>query len=910
MSHKPLHDVSSPRWVMRALPRAVPSSILVLGALTPAIALAAAPANFCKVDTLDGSASVDLALTDPEYPLPWPVDAKATLAGSGALSRGSTCSNALLLQDCFSEALRRYLGEAPRFAKWADSRGLDPLAVLLAFSAQETALGLNVARAPEAIGSGLGLLGVREWDESVLGQPPAAGAYNALAGLRAGLIALDRAAERLSPGDGLFELARSYAITRPPAEREAYAHGVVTNATKGLASCASARWKPASTTDTAPALPSDLTDGSSRRLLLPVEPMSAMGDRFLMSVPEGIDDMRVRSLDAAGWSEPLTVGEDGLLCVKQGSGKPARLLVTGTQDGKAVHQFLPLALDPDVGTIPACPEGPAQIGPIPGPKSSPIPASDVPLVTNLKNGDAVLNGFEMRFAKGLDDISVSAVYEGGGTLPLVEDAASRDVMCYAESRGAPTRSIRLRVEGRAGERRVRQDVTLSFSPIDWAEGACPRREGASLVRSREAATTKVLVAPLDGQSLSNGVVFQPRDGVTNVRIKAPWGGKSWTIFDGLAFNLAGCFVFTNPGRREIQVQGTKDGQIVSETLTINVQGYRSNDARCPVKPGGVIYSPSLSTVSQDVPLTPVPPDQEPNVQPRDPQSGIIVSMPLPGSTIPNGVPLQFQRDFTDIRVYVENGSNRVELTSFPLEANRQGFCYRFINKGIRRLVVTGKAPDGSLVTHNLSYEITGEQRSINWCTDPSVQGGKVFDPNVAVQDVISVDSQAVEARNRIVQEAMSWIGKGFRPGVSAMCAEFVRAVLAKACNARFASSHSRVIRARTPYDLALLPANAGFTPSFANSLAGDEIGRKVNTMSELIPGDLVYKANTYGNWRNGVITHVGIYVGNGQYVDRPTSGGPVLRRAVNSGTGRFVSGTRVYTSWCTGPDGALAKYID
>ena len=38
--------------------------------------------------------------------------------------------------------------------------------------------------------------------------------------------------------------------------------------------------------------------------------------------------------------------------------------------------------------------------------------------------------------------------------------------------------------------------------------------------------------------------------------------------------------------------------------------------------------------------------------------------------------------------------------------------------------------------------------------------------------------------------------------------------------------------------------------------------------------------NTYGDWRDGVITHVGIYVGDNNMVDRSTSAHPVAQRSV------------------------------
>jgi len=61
--------------------------------------------------------------------------------------------------------------------------------------------------------------------------------------------------------------------------------------------------------------------------------------------------------------------------------------------------------------------------------------------------------------------------------------------------------------------------------------------------------------------------------------------------------------------------------------------------------------------------------------------------------------------------------------------------------------------------------------------------------------------------------------------------------------------------------------------AFANSLAGDEIGAKVITKSQLRPGDLIFWRKTFAKFANSpVITHVGIYAGDNKVVDRGDSG--------------------------------------
>jgi len=80
---------------------------------------------------------------------------------------------------------------------------------------------------------------------------------------------------------------------------------------------------------------------------------------------------------------------------------------------------------------------------------------------------------------------------------------------------------------------------------------------------------------------------------------------------------------------------------------------------------------------------------------------------------------------------------------------------------------------------------------------------------------------------------------------------------------------------------------------FANSLSGNDVGDRIGKPKDLRPGDLVFFDRTYGNWGRGVITHVGVYVGDGMMVDRSTSSAPVRMRSME-GTfpGKFTHGVR------------------
>jgi cell wall-associated NlpC family hydrolase len=99
-------------------------------------------------------------------------------------------------------------------------------------------------------------------------------------------------------------------------------------------------------------------------------------------------------------------------------------------------------------------------------------------------------------------------------------------------------------------------------------------------------------------------------------------------------------------------------------------------------------------------------------------------------------------------------------------------------------------------------------------------------------------------------------------GPGPFCASFVRRV--------FLEAGIKLPVAATPSDYALtrrLPQG----PSYANSLAGDEIGGRITSQKDLLAGDLVFWSGTDPKYPPGVITHVGIYVGDGKVIDRGDS---------------------------------------
>lgn len=120
---------------------------------------------------------------------------------------------------------------------------------------------------------------------------------------------------------------------------------------------------------------------------------------------------------------------------------------------------------------------------------------------------------------------------------------------------------------------------------------------------------------------------------------------------------------------------------------------------------------------------------------------------------------------------------------------------------------------------------------------------------------------ATAAGSKVAELAKKWEGEFYNKGVGEQCAMFVRHILGKIGLAPAPTKH----------------ADDGFETNLAlaSSFAGDDVGQKHTDPHDLLSGDIVLFQNTYGSWPRGTITHVGIYVGNGLVVDRPTFDGPV-----------------------------------
>lgn len=145
-------------------------------------------------------------------------------------------------------------------------------------------------------------------------------------------------------------------------------------------------------------------------------------------------------------------------------------------------------------------------------------------------------------------------------------------------------------------------------------------------------------------------------------------------------------------------------------------------------------------------------------------------------------------------------------------------------------------------------------------------------------------------RQLVALEALSRAHKKekFRPGVYAQCMFWVRSVLK--------SKGVNLPVSKHPFDESVRGNVAA--PGMAQSLSGSDIGKQIHRLQDLKPGDLVFYLNTYGNDPPGSITHVGIYVGNGKIVHRPTASGQVTLERVTKY--KFGVGVRIHDKFLNG----------
>ena len=122
---------------------------------------------------------------------------------------------------------------------------------------------------------------------------------------------------------------------------------------------------------------------------------------------------------------------------------------------------------------------------------------------------------------------------------------------------------------------------------------------------------------------------------------------------------------------------------------------------------------------------------------------------------------------------------------------------------------------------------------------------------------------------KLAEFAKQWEGKEFKPGQTARCADFVSTMIQESG-----------------------AAPQGFKPE-VNCWELQKQGRSVDK-HDLKPGDLVYFGYTY---LPVDYTHVGIYLGDGKFVHRPTVNQPVRIDSIEGGYyGEKFSGARRLTA--------------
>lgn len=150
----------------------------------------------------------------------------------------------------------------------------------------------------------------------------------------------------------------------------------------------------------------------------------------------------------------------------------------------------------------------------------------------------------------------------------------------------------------------------------------------------------------------------------------------------------------------------------------------------------------------------------------------------------------------------------------------------------------------------------------------------------------------VFATNTIIDAALTWQDKGYRIGKAEQCMNWTREVLVTACG-----EHFKTLQTFSPWDGHLLGENDELKVIHADSLAGDEFGEKITQLKNVQRGDLLFFKNTYGDWAEGVITHVGIALDNKRYIHRVTSNkGFVRTEAIPSND--FASALRLDKELC------------
>ncbi|MDU0113228.1 NlpC/P60 family protein [Psychrosphaera aquimarina] len=147
-------------------------------------------------------------------------------------------------------------------------------------------------------------------------------------------------------------------------------------------------------------------------------------------------------------------------------------------------------------------------------------------------------------------------------------------------------------------------------------------------------------------------------------------------------------------------------------------------------------------------------------------------------------------------------------------------------------------------------------------------------------------------QSKIIDNATMWNEKAYRVGKAEQCMNWTREVLVAACG-----GHFNTLETDQPWDGHLLGEGDKLLPEHADSLASETLGKKILEIDQLQKGDLVFLKNTYGNWAEGVITHIGIAMGNGKYIHRMTSNKGIVKIQSIDST-EFDAGLRLNQELC------------
>ncbi|MBN3945923.1 MAG: hypothetical protein HWQ38_05310 [Nostoc sp. NMS7] len=134
---------------------------------------------------------------------------------------------------------------------------------------------------------------------------------------------------------------------------------------------------------------------------------------------------------------------------------------------------------------------------------------------------------------------------------------------------------------------------------------------------------------------------------------------------------------------------------------------------------------------------------------------------------------------------------------------------------------------------------------------------------------------ASDTGEKVFEHAMAWVGKDFKKGVLARCADFVRTVLESS-----ELGLKDIGITKNPIDAGLQSGNGSL---MARSFFGKDIGQVFYDKKQARVGDLVGFRGTYGEFKGTqAISHVGIYAGNNEIIDRSTSSKPVRKRSLDT----------------------------